>query len=344
MLSIGDQIRRGMWGYILGDCVGREQRYHCEQVDSNIKMGLVMTGVWSRPTLNALKMMDDITTVFSTYVGLSRDIVKAALHDAQRPCNVKPGSYRNEWYKNVDHDVLLAVIDQYHADWKRGICKDDVLNSAALESVLPLTFLLHVLGISDYNYILSMANDNIISHKCCEIYEFLQVPILNGVIGPLVDVLKGYVEDAFTMYYLDGDTTEAYFQWFTFDKIMALERSDILNNGLVTDTLKGVLYCLTHTSSYEECVVEASMLGNDSSTIAALAGGLAGLYYGIGGENGIPRDWIPQVCHYSKISGLMERLIQLSEVVERDYVESETMFFKNSNVKAESHGVMANEK
>ena len=54
------------------------------------------------------------------------------------------------------------------------------------------------------------------------------------------------------------------------------------------DTIEAVLWCLLNTSSYEECVLKAVNLGEDTDTIAAIAGGLAGLAYGF---ESIPEEW-----------------------------------------------------
>ena len=52
--------------------------------------------------------------------------------------------------------------------------------------------------------------------------------------------------------------------------------------------MEAALWCLAHTASYEDCVLKAVNLGDDTDTTAAIAGGLAGIYYGY--EN-IPEKW-----------------------------------------------------
>lgn len=48
------------------------------------------------------------------------------------------------------------------------------------------------------------------------------------------------------------------------------------------DTWAAALWCLVRTSSYEECVLAAVNLGEDTDTTAAVAGALAGIaYWGI---------------------------------------------------------------
>ena len=63
----------------------------------------------------------------------------------------------------------------------------------------------------------------------------------------------------------------------------------------VVDTLEAALWCFLNTNSYRECVLAAVNFGDDTDTIAAVAGGLAGISYGCGGENGIPDEWIAQI-------------------------------------------------
>lgn len=47
-----------------------------------------------------------------------------------------------------------------------------------------------------------------------------------------------------------------------------------------------------NTNSYEECVLKAINLGNDTDTIGAIAGSLAGVLYT---KKNIPRKWIEQL-------------------------------------------------
>ena len=51
-------------------------------------------------------------------------------------------------------------------------------------------------------------------------------------------------------------------------------------------------------------------LGRDTDTVAAIAGGLAGIRYGIGGEKGIPEEWINQIARKEWIAELCEKFEQ----------------------------------
>ena len=56
------------------------------------------------------------------------------------------------------------------------------------------------------------------------------------------------------------------------------------------ETLEAALWCFLTTENYRDCIIKAVNLGRDTDTVAAVAGGLAGMYYQ--GEKGIPAEWI----------------------------------------------------
>ncbi len=90
-------------------------------------------------------------------------------------------------------------------------------------------------------------------------------------------------------------------------KIDLVLRDKIRSSGYVLDTLEAAFWCLLTTDSYRECVITAVELGDDTDTVAAVAGGLAGLYYGIGGEKGIPEEWLDKIARKEWIRELCEK-------------------------------------
>lgn len=74
-----------------------------------------------------------------------------------------------------------------------------------------------------------------------------------------------------------------------------LTRDEVKSTGYVVDTLEAALWCLLHSLDYREAVLMAVNLGGDTDTIAAVTGGLAGLMYGVGGDKGVPMEWIKQI-------------------------------------------------
>lgn len=62
-----------------------------------------------------------------------------------------------------------------------------------------------------------------------------------------------------------------------------LRSDDMGSSGYVVDTFVAAMWCLLTTDNYRDCVLKAVNLGSDTDTTAAVAGGLAGIMYGLEG-------------------------------------------------------------
>jgi len=87
--------------------------------------------------------------------------------------------------------------------------------------------------------------------------------------------------------------------------IYELTEESISSSGYVLHTPEASIWCLLTTSSYEEAVLKAVNLGNDTDTTAAVTGGLAGLVYGF---ESIPKKWVDQLEKRDDIEDLTDRL------------------------------------
>ncbi len=65
--------------------------------------------------------------------------------------------------------------------------------------------------------------------------------------------------------------------------------------------------CAIKGSSYEEAVLKAVNLGGDTDTTGAVAGGIAGIYYGF---SSIPQKWIEVIARKEDILVLAQRLYE----------------------------------
>jgi len=92
-----------------------------------------------------------------------------------------------------------------------------------------------------------------------------------------------------------------------FDKGFSdLPQKEIKSSGYVVDTLEASLWCLMNSGGYKSCVLKAVNLGGDTDTIAAVAGGLAGILYGL---DEIPPEWTEQIPRLDYIKNLCEGYI-----------------------------------
>jgi ADP-ribosyl-[dinitrogen reductase] hydrolase len=88
-------------------------------------------------------------------------------------------------------------------------------------------------------------------------------------------------------------------------KLAALKEQEISSSGYVLHSLEASLWCLLNSDTYEETVLKAVNLGEDTDTTAAIAGGLAGLLYGY---ESIPEEWINVLARKEDISDLCDKL------------------------------------
>lgn len=77
---------------------------------------------------------------------------------------------------------------------------------------------------------------------------------------------------------------------FPFDP--TIPRTEVESDGFVLHTLNAALWCLTNTDNYQDCVLTAVNLGEDTDTTASVAGALAGAVYGF---DSIPTEWIEKL-------------------------------------------------
>lgn len=129
------------------------------------------------------------------------------------------------------------------------------------------------------------------SQLACGIYYFIMKKLLSGA-ETLERRVAGGLREAREFY---KGKREWSLELRHFERIFALEsfarlsEQEIRSGGYVIDTLEAAVWCLLQTSNYKGCVLTAVNLGDDTDTVAAVAGSMAGLWYG---ENEIPGEWL----------------------------------------------------
>ena len=148
--------------------------------------------------------------------------------------------------------------------------------------------------------IAGLTHDHPISHIACFIYSFMVENLMNGV--DKREALSNAIQVVGKLY----NCSEAWQEYRFLPEIGKYDRDEIKSSGYVVDTLEAAIWCLMNSSSYKDCILLAVNLGGDTDTVAAVAGGLAGILYGCGGESGVPDEWIAQVARKDWIKGLCD--------------------------------------
>jgi ADP-ribosyl-[dinitrogen reductase] hydrolase len=101
----------------------------------------------------------------------------------------------------------------------------------------------------------------------------------------------------------EADQMTAKFPTFRFEPYKGLA------TGYVVDTMQTVFHCFFRSRSFEGCVIDTVNQGGDADTTGAIAGALAGAYYG---EESIPARWRKKLERK-----LLAEIVELSQTMIR---------------------------
>lgn len=123
-----------------------------------------------------------------------------------------------------------------------------------------------------------------ISKISCGIYALIVAQILSG--KNISDAFVAGMNDAKTFY---GNDVE--FKTFSRldENFAALPEEMIYSGGYVVETLEAALWCLLNTNDFKSLALKVINLGGDTDTTGAVAGGVAGIIYGV---EEIPESWL----------------------------------------------------
>ena len=121
--------------------------------------------------------------------------------------------------------------------------------------------------------------------EACILYNTIVYKYLKGEekIKVIKDTLKGYKE---------------------YEDIFFMEKEKLNPSGYVVDSFKCALWSFINHSNSEDVICEAVNLYGDPDTIGAIAGGLAGVFYGY---NSLPKRWISKILVKEKLIKIGER-------------------------------------
>jgi ADP-ribosylglycohydrolase len=89
-------------------------------------------------------------------------------------------------------------------------------------------------------------------------------------------------------------------------ELHALDEEVISSSGYVVHTLEASVWCLLRTRSFEEAVLLAVNLGEDTDTTGIVTGGLAGLHYGL---EAVPDAWRTALARHEELGPFFDTFV-----------------------------------
>ena len=172
---------------------------------------------------------------------------------------------------------------------KCGGTSEGEITNGSLMRILPVAF---IDGI-DYPTIENVSSITH-AHEVCKIACVLYIEIAKSMMSDDLEIHQ-HIEkscDKIKNHYCKSPELN------NFHRIFENKLDDVESSFYVVGTLECALHCLLTTSSYKEAVLKAVNFGNDTDTVGAICGGLAGIYYGY---NSIPSKWICDIPQIDKV-------------------------------------------
>ena len=284
-----DKIRNGIYGYLIGDAVGvpyegntSEKLHRLEFIDMippkkfNRSHKEVKPGTWSDDGAQMLCMLSSVIECRNFNIN---NLAKKLL------------TWFEKGYMAVNQKVY-GVTDQTSRALREYSKTKNPLTSGkygkdngSLSRVFPLAFASYTdEKLVEYAHTQSLITHvDIIPQICCAFYVLWVREVARGM------NLKDAYTSALMLLKKIYEGNNEYLN--VLNKTLCLEDETIKGRGTtnVLDTIRGVRDILFETTDYKSVIINSILLGHDTDTTAAIAGALAGVYYG---NSSIPEEWL----------------------------------------------------
>lgn len=296
------ESKNGIVGLAIGDAMGVPLEF-CTRMQLMKKLTTKMKeygshnmpkGCWSDDTSMTLALIDainktgniipeDIANNFVEWAENSKYTATGRTFDIGRTCL--------RAIINFERKVAIAEECGEESEFSNG--------NGSLMRILPLIYYCLAKKYNDEEVYKEVKKVSSITHKHelsimgCYIYVLFGMELLKK--NNIKEAYKKIKEKSYSFF---SDNCQ-----FKYSRILRYNINDynieeIKSSGYVLDTLEATLWTLLNTDSYNNAVIKAINLGDDTDTVGACVGGLAGIYYGI---EAINSDWKNDLLEFNYI-------------------------------------------
>ena len=218
---------------------------------------------------------------------------------------------------DIGHGTMQAI-DRYRRDRNARKCGGDEEwnnGNGSLMRIMPACIYCTVMessgmysdrdAIDAIHSVGGLTHAHIRSNIACGLYFFMAKYILFREGSLQESILEGLTQGfAFYESYLaDKENLHYYDRLKDLEAFKSLPADKIKSTGYVVDALEAAVWSLLTTGSFNQALLKAVNLGDDTDTVGAIAGGLAGLYYGY---DSIPEEWLSAIKRREWIEEMCE--------------------------------------
>ncbi len=299
------RIYGGIFGFCVGDMLGVPVEFSTRkerEIDEVKELRAYGTyhqpfGTWSDDTSMTLCLIDAISSGFS--------LEKLASNFIKFYKEAKFTANDNVFDIGISTKAAIEKMISGTEPIRCGGVKEADNGNGSLMRILPIAYMIGKLNTDEFIKMVEDVSSLTHAHDraklACIIYvEFASQLFLgkekNEAYDCMIELVNQYCTDK---YYNEIKN----FSNILNKKIIDSSRTQIKSTGYVVDTLEAALWLFFHSNSYEQMVLEAVNLGGDTDTIAAVTGGLAGIYHGF---DSIPDRWVQNVTKKYEIKKMID--------------------------------------
>ncbi len=181
--------------------------------------------------------------------------------------------------------------------------------NGSLMRIIPLLFYIKGKPIKEQFEIVwevsALTHRHIRAAMSCMIYLKLSEKLLQGKEKQVAySEMRGEITDLWSeIDFLEKE--RKHFEKVIQNDIRETKIEDLKSGGYVIEVLESSIWFFLNKDSYKETILSIINLGHDTDTSAAIAGGLAGIYYG---QKGIPKEWVGSIARVEDIMELGSKL------------------------------------
>ena len=290
------KIIKGMLlGLATGDALGVPVEFEMRRtLQENPVVSMRSFGSWNQP---AGTWSDDTSLTIAAMESISRlkkidylDVMENFLKWYERDEFTATGERFD--IGNTTRSAIVRFSRKLLPPNKCGATEGSSNGNGSLMRILPATLYLYFtrgqIGGDELKIIhefSALTHGHAISKTACGIYSLIAAQILSG--KNISEAILAGMAAARVFY--GEDKAFKNFSRLRDENFAALPEDKISASGYVVSTLEAALWCLLNTDNYKSLALKAVNLGEDSDTTAAVAGGLAGIFYG---ADKIPAEWL----------------------------------------------------
>ena len=265
-------------------------------------------GAWSDDTSMTIAMLDSIKTLGKiNKEDVMKRFVRWLCYDEYTPTGEtfdEGNTCASAILKyNKNHDIENCGKTGEHANGNGSLMRTLPVCLFYAKKMNKYSGVIHE-AIKDIHELSALTHNHKRACMACGLYFFCVYEIIYGT-GTLKERLQNGLDKGFEYYGKDiANLVEMshYGRLKDLSEFENVPEDKIKSSGYVVDTLEAAIWSLITTESFEDAIIKAVNLGDDSDTVAAVAGGLAGLYYGYDAipkrwlDKLIKREWLEEMC------------------------------------------------